>query len=317
MVKVLQLSSTALSLLLSDKPSCLHQPCFASWQSGRWVFDNTQTFQFHTDALDHNVNTYFPDCDKSEMIRQASWAGTPLDLAYEQLSGLLGETSDKLILTPSSLYSDYQLEYLAGALAEMTDAITVVPLPLAYSHFLPDGRYSLLEVEMRDIVLTDVDIDSGFATMAKPKVFAGLGLQRSYSGQFQSICNHFIDRHRYDVGHVADNKFVLLKQLHQRWSDTQNEVCLRMDDREVRIEKEHLITALPQQVLEQVGDRQHLLIPSQVVPMRHIFSQVEMLPCLNTSHAEALAHQVSQHSSPDGDKVKVFSAIAHRYNPPA
>ena len=257
------------------------------------------------------MNTYFPDCDKSQVIRQASWSGTPLDLAHEQLSGLLGDTSDELVLVPSSLYSDRQLEYLVGAITAMAAPITVVPLPLAYSRCLPPGRYALIEPEVHDIVLTELDIDDGLATIAKPKVFFGLGLQRFYSEQFQSICDHFIERHRYDVGHAADNKFVLLQQLHQHWSDVENEIRLRVDDREVSVEKKQLMMALPQPVLDQVGERQCLLIPSQLVPLQHIFTQSELLPCLDRAHSEVLTRDMLQLHPPAGESVRVFDTIAH------
>ena len=314
MINVLHLSSTALALLSSDRGAGLYQPCFAAKENEQWTFDNLKHCQFHTDALDHSVNTYFLDCSKAEAIIQGT--AKPLDLVYEQLNRFLGDLNGNLILVLSSVYSNSQIKCLSGVLQLMADSIAIVKSPLAYSYTLPSGRHLLLEMEMHDAILTELEISDGLAKIQETRRLPNQGLQCAYNEQYLLIRDQFVDRHRYNTDHVTGNKSLLLQQLYEHWSDDNTNVQLKINDYEVFIDKEELKRKLPNSLLEYIGNQPCWLIPSPVIPLEYIFSEVKVLPYLDKKYVTTLTQSPSlqylETANKSTDLIRVFHTIDYQ-----
>lgn len=317
MASVLYLSSTSLGLL-SPSGAQAQQPCFARRQNGAWVFDDIQNCQFHTDALDQALNTYFLDCAQKRRIRQDGWEGCPIDLVYEQLSALLRNATEGLILVLSSVYSKPQIEYITGVLNEITTTTAVVLAPLAYSYAMAPGAYTVLEVEMRDTVATKIDIDNGVVSVKESKVIPNFGLQHIYSEQYSVIQDEFIKRHRYDPNHTAANKAILLDQLSAAWrADATAEVYLEVQEYGIHVPREKLQVALPERLRELIDNGDCRLVPSPMVPIDQILSEIPTLPQLELKHVAALSdtdslQYVDTANVAEADTVRYFHTIEHR-----
>ena len=313
----LQCSSTAVSLTVPERGIHRQQACFASWSGEGWSFGDAAQAQFHTDALDHNVNTYFTDCLQTSVMHHGAWSGTPLDLVYEQLSVLLDGYNDDLLLLPSSVYSDEQLGAIGGVLQTLANVVAVVRMPLAYGVVLPPGRYAVVEMEMRDAAWTELEITADDAVIRPARIVHGVGLQHSCSEQFRLICERFIRRHRYDAAHAAGNKPLLLRQLREQWADDKEVVRLIVNDHEVHVDKEVLTVPLPQRLLEQLKGRDHYLVPSPVALTRDIFSRVDLLPPLRAEHVRALALGLAPASTAGANTVSVPHIVGTAGVPPS
>lgn len=313
---ILQCSSTAVHLVAGEgtPERSRHQPCFASWDESHWCFENNDKVQFHTDALNECANTYFTDCLKTTVMRQGGWSGTPPDLVYEQLRELLSGCDDVLFV-PSAVYSDEQLGVLGGVLQAVAKPVAIMKTALAYGRALPQGRYIVIEMEIHDAVLTGLDVTADSATIRPAKVLHGIGLQYFYNEQFRIICERFVQRHRYDVGHVAGNKSLLLKQLQDQWSHDKDTVCLSLNDMEAHIEKQSLAVCLPDRLSEQTEGFDRCLVPSHVIPGEHIFYRETLLPPLRDDCLRALARDIATEQSGNmknavpPEKINVFHTI--------
>ena len=314
MVDILHLNSTSLSHL-NPKGLITSQPCFTYRANGSWIFNDIHACQFHTDSMTDALNTYFLDCAREKNIIQEGWQGNPIDLVYEQLNNLLDKTSGNLILVLSSIYSKIQIEYLSGILKELSNSMVIIPAPLAYIYSIPSGRYAAIEIEMHDTVLTKIDIVDGFATIKTSKIFPNFGLQYIYNAQYSVIKNEFIRRYRYDPDHVTVNKDKLLKQLcDQCHNSNVAQVHLEADNYRISIERESLKQTLPEQLLNELGDRECWLVPLSLIPIQYMIPEVPVLPSLNTKHTDALMGATRQPSTEmmDTDSIKIFRAVSHQ-----
>lgn len=311
MVPVLQLGDTDIGLL-SPGASPVRRPCFADKGAGDWTFGDADKAQFHTDALDDTLNTYFLDCAGA----QGGDGWRPADLVYEQLRGLLGDGCDGLIVVLSSVYSRSQAECLVGILQAIARRVAVVAAPLAFACSLAPGRHAVAEIGMHDTALTQLRVDGGLAVVEATKMFPNFGLQHIYSRQYAAIRDEFIQRHRYDPDYATTHKAALLKQLYGAWRDGASaEVHLEVEHYGVHVANEKLRVALPEEVARaSAGCR---LTPLLALPLHRAVAGGEVLPDLSSQHAEALnatdsLQYVAAGDAEAADKVRVFHTLEHR-----
>lgn len=312
---ILLLNSTSLSYLNLNN-TIVAQPCFTYRKNESWVFDDTQMCQFHTDISTPALNTYFLNCDKEKNIVLGEWQGRPIDLVHEQFRSLLDKSAENLILVLSSAYSRTQMAYLSGVLKELATSVVIVPTPLAHIYAVPSGEYAVVEIEMHETVLTKIDVVDGIAVIKTSKSFPDFGLQSIYNSQYSSIKEEFIRQHRHDPDYITANKNTLIRQFREQCHEGGGkQIHLETGNYGVSIEAGNLRRPLPEQLLDEAGERKCWLVPLPLIPLQYMISGVPILPNLGGRHIPALINTVDPSAfakSSDTNSVKFFHTVRHQ-----
>jgi len=323
---VLQVGSCFLSFAPPGEREWRHSPCYASLRRGKWRAGDADRFQFHTEeSSGDSDNTYFAECRDKKLHQRPSDAQSALDLVYLHLRDFLKrppEDGEALLALVSAAYEKEQLRHLLGVLQALAHPpLALLQTPLAYSALLPQGDYAMLEVGLRQAVLTRLEIADGAARLRDSFRCAGLGLPQLCEQWFRIIDAEFLKR-RYNARHDSRNKPPLFRQIVAQLRRDSSELRLELDGIEIAVARERLEAPLPEGARQWLAGRQCVLLPSPGISLRRVFPQTEALPLLDRGRLEALLRSeplrgLSAAAAPEpGGAVRQYREIQHPQAPP-